>query len=140
MLVDMAEQVMETTVANLPASKERLDVYRKAQQADPVCSLLTSYCKDGWPNKNSVDPQTKPYWDSQGELTIGENILMYGSRIVVPEILREVTLHKLHRGHQGIVRSRLRAQTSVWWPGISKQLSDLVKKCPECARDTRPNK
>ena len=33
-----------------------------------------------------------------------------------------------------------RARSSVWWPGLSKQISDLVKRCPECAREATPNK
>ncbi len=76
----------------------------------------------------------------RGELTLGDDLLLCGSRLVVPEALREETLKKLHQGHQGIVRCRLRAQLSVWWPGISKQIADLVKRCPECTRDAIPNK
>ena len=81
-LADLAEQVMVTMVANLPASKERLDVYRKAQQADPVCSLLTSYCKGSKAHQGSEDHQTAgvdagrvvyaagrpPYWESDGRI------------------------------------------------------------------------
>ena len=38
------------------------------------------------------------------------------------------------------MRCRLQAQTSVWWSGVSKQIADLVKRCPECTRDATPNK
>ena len=43
------------------------------------------------------------------------------------------TLEKLHEGHQGIQRCRLRAQESVWWPGISSQIKDKIQRCPTCA-------
>ena len=65
---------------------------------------------------------------------------MYGQRIVVPKALQTETLKKLHEEHQGILRSRLRAKISVWWPGISKQIAEYIKRCPQCARDTRPGK
>ena len=51
-------------------------------------------------------------------------------------MLQMETLHKIHAGHQGIVRRRLRATSSVWWPGISKDVESYVKKCPECVKMT----
>ena len=42
-------------------------------------------------------------------------------------------LDKLHEGHQGVVRCRSRAQSSVWWPGLSRQLEALVRSCTACA-------
>lgn len=37
-----------------------------------------------------------------------------------------------HAGHQGIVKSRDRAKMSEWWIGLSSQLENLVKNCPNC--------
>ena len=70
----LAELLMESHIALLPASKERLHTYRTAQESDPVCTILTQYSKNGWPDKNSMDPITKPYWEKRGELTIGERV------------------------------------------------------------------
>ena len=49
-------------------------------------------------------------------------------------------MEKLHCGYQRIVRCRLRAKSSVWWPSLYKQLTDFVHNCPECARAARPKK
>ena len=68
----------------------------------------------------------KHYWQARHDLTIGERLLLYQSRIVVPE-----TLCKIHQGHQGIQRCRLQV-TSEWWPGVSTQMEELVKKCSTC--------
>ena len=43
------------------------------------------------------------------------------------------TLDKLRQGHQGIQRCHLRAQQSVWWPGIYSQIRDKIQRCPTCA-------
>ena len=48
------------------------------------------------------------------------------------------TLHKIHAGHQGIVRCHLRVTSSVWWPGILKDVESYIKKCPEYVKMT-PN-
>ena len=131
---------METHLSQLPASKQQLDSYRNAQQSDPTCSVLSEYCRKGWPDKHSIDPVTKPYWESRGELTFGEGLLLCGGRIVVPAGKQSETLEKLHRGHQGIQRCRLRAQMSVWWPGISSQIREFVNQCSECSKQAQQSK
>ena len=48
-------------------------------------------------------------------------------------------LDKIHTGHLGITNCRERARTSVWWPGMSKQVEDLVRNCHVCSKE-RQNK
>ena len=59
---------------------------------------------------------------------------------MIPVSLQASTLHKLHQGHQGIQRCRLRANSAVWWLGISRQISELVSQCPQCCQDAPPRK
>ena len=47
--------------------------------------------------------------------------------------MRLTMMCKLHEGHQGVVRCRSRAQSSVWLPGLSRQLEELVRRCTTCA-------
>ena len=68
-----------------------------------------------------------------------DHLLLYNNRIVVPCSLQE-TISRVHEGHQGIERCRTRAKCSVWWPGISKQLTEAVSNCQVCARDASPRK
>ena len=65
-------------------------------------------------------------------------LLMKGSRLAIPSSQRLDVLDRLHEGHQGITRCRKRAKISVWWPGLSKQLEEKVRRCSICARE-RPN-
>ena len=30
---------------------------------------------------------------------------------------------------------RERAKQSVWWPGLSKQIEDMVEKCDKCSKE-----
>ena len=135
---ELAELCMEAIISHLPASNQRLETYRQAQSSDPICQQILKYCREGWPDKRQIESALKAYWSAQGELTESNGLLMYGQRMVIPTALRAETLSKLHEGHQGIVRCRLRAKISVWWPGISKQLTSFIERCPECARDARP--
>ena len=136
----LAELLMVSHIQHLPASKERLETYRQAQNSYPTCSRVKEYCQKGWPDKHKLATDVKPYWPVRGELTIGEDLLLCGGRVVVPRQMQDETIRKLHQGHQGIQRCRLRAQSAVWWPGLSKQISDFVGKCPECCRDALPQR
>ena len=131
-LEELAELLVAANINHLPAGKERLEAYRQAQKADPTCSILRQYCHNSWPDKNALAPGLEPYWPERGNLTIGEDLLLHGSRVVIPASLQASTLQKLHQGHQGIQRCRLRANLAVWWPGISRQISEFVSRCPEC--------
>ncbi len=141
-LQDLTELFVHSTIAHLPASSYRLESYQKAQAEDPVCQQILQFCQTQWPDKKNLEPSLIPYSEQRGTLTVVEGILMQGKRIVVPKSLQLTTLDKLHSGHLGIVRCRLRAKMSVWWPGISKQLAQFVTNCtcPKCARDSRPKK
>lgn len=61
---------------------------------------------------------------------------MKGSRILVPQSMREDILSKIHHGHQGITKCRARARESVWWPGISTQIENFVRGCHQCIQET----
>lgn len=139
-LQELAELCVLGTIENLPANNQRLNIYRKEQTIDPVCKTLFKYCENGWPNKGKVDPSTRPYWEIQDEISVGDGLLMRGARIIVPKSLQRETLGKLHTGHQGIVRCRLRAKTAVWWPGLATEIKQFISKCPECSRDKIPSK
>ena len=76
----------------------------------------------------------KPYYPVSAEISIEGGLLMRGSRIIIPASMRQSILDKVHTGHQGISKCRERARQSIWWPGLSKQLEELVKSCPDCYR------
>ena len=129
-----------SVITGLPASDTRLQQIIEAQEEDPVCRQIKTYCSEGWPDKHSVNDAMKPYWSTRGELTVVQNIILKGTRIVIPSSMRLEILDKIHEGHQGIVKCRERAKSSVWWPGLSREIQDLVQQCRTCAlhRDNKP--
>ena len=78
------EIFVQALVAYLPASKNRLDDYWKAQEADPICSQLIHFCRHGWPGKHQMKGDLSWYWAMRGEITFCDDLLLYGSRIVDP--------------------------------------------------------
>ena len=118
----------------LPASEQRLAEIRESQEADGVCQQIVEYCQSGWPQKQALPPEIKPYSSVSSELSIHNGLLLRGSRIVIPPPLRGKLLAKLHSGHQGLTKCRQLAGQSVWWPGLSRQLEQLLGNCRECLK------
>jgi len=62
-------------------------------------------------------------------------LLLRGSRFVIPPPpLRNDMLKRIDEGHMGITKCRVRTRECVWWPGISMDIEQLVKICPECIK------
>ena len=68
-----------------------------------------AYCNKGWPEKCSLKGSVKLYALFEAELTVQNGLLLKGSRLVIPASMRLDMLDKLHAGHQGIVKCRVRA-------------------------------
>ena len=62
---------------------------------------------------------------------------MYASRIVIIFALRQDVLEKLHEGLQGIVKCRRQAVQSVLWPGLSRNIKELIDNCRVCCQATK---
>ena len=60
---------------------------------------------------------------------------MKGNRIVIPLSMQLDVLDRIHEAHQGIAKCRERAKASVWGPGLSKQLEEVVNKCTTCYKE-----
>lgn len=132
------EFLVQSLVAYLPADADHLESYRQAQKADATCSKLLQFCKEGWPSKHQVKGDLALYWKVREKISVGSDLLLYGTRIIVPKSLQAETMHKIHQGHQGILKCRQRVSASVWWPGVSKDMENFVKCCPDCQKSTTP--
>ena len=118
----------------LPIRDTRIEKVRLHQLEDPTCRLLMTYIEEGWPSKDHLSGTIGLYWTHRMHLTLEENTILYNNRLLIPGSLRHYILDQLHIGHQGITKCRMRAQQSVWWPGINRDIEDLIKCCKECAK------
>ena len=134
----MWSQFADAITSSVPVTKTLREKYHMGQFKDPPCTTIKQFCLSGWPEKRKVPANLKPYWLVHHELSICNDLLLFGCRIVVPESLKTLTLQRLHDGHLGIQRCRLRAASAVWWPGLAKQIINMVQKCHVCAKHNPP--
>ena len=47
----------------------------------------------------------------------------------MPQSLRKRVVNLAHEGHQGVVKTKERLRTKVWWPGMNREGE---RRCAEC--------
>ena len=137
LLADELTAQANLVVGGLPATEERLSEIRARQLEDDVCRQVMRYSAEGWPSHPPLPSVLRPYWQVQNDLTIQNGLLPKGVRLVIPTCMRLAMLDKLHEGRHGVVMYLSRAQSSVWWPGLSRQLEELVRSCTAFAVERR---
>lgn len=61
-------------------------------------------------------------------------MILYKDRVVIPPALRQEVLAALHSAHQGITSMVSRAESSVFWLGITTAITTLRTGCNHCNR------
>ena len=89
---------------------------------------------DSWPSDI-----TNIYYPFRYELLAVENMLIRGSRLVIPKSLRGKVLSLAHEGHPGESAMKRRLRSKVWWPMIDRDVEKFVKTCFNCLLVSRPN-
>ena len=57
---------------------------------------------------------------------------MMSDRVIVPEKLQPCVLETLHLAHQGVYMIMIRAQDTVYWPGLSRDIERIRAHCLTC--------
>ena len=116
-----------------PATDKRLAEIAAETSRDRVLSAAVHYTVAGWPAYQSdVGPELQELYSVRNELSVHNGLLIKASRIVIPTSMRADILDRIHAGHLGIQKCRERANSSVWWPGLSREIVDKVQACTYC--------
>ena len=59
-------------------------------------------------------------------------LVMRGTRIVIPQSLRSEVLRLAHEGHQGIMKMKTQLRTNVWWPKVDSDAEKACRSYPGC--------
>ena len=97
---------------------------------DSVLSKVLHFTRHFWPEK--PESLFQPYHNKRLELTQEDGILLWNSRVVIPEVLRTLLLKDLHAEHLGMVKMKQLARKYLWWPGLDKEIEETGKLCHSC--------
>ena len=118
-------------LASLPISNEKMHQIQIETQKDVTLQHVKNEIQHGWLSNANVTAAYHPFKD---ELSLVHDVIMRGTQIVIPKSMRSEIKSILHEqgGHQGIVKTKLRARDSVFWPGIGKEIETMIGSCSTC--------
>ena len=128
---DMTHYV-HSVMQHLPVSDTMLKRLQSETAKDQILQILKEYTIKGWPSKPNIDPSVMSYYQHRDDIVYNYDLLLKGQRIIIPTSMRSEIKTKIHQGHQGQDKCILRARHSVFWPGISHEIIELVSHCSEC--------
>ncbi len=128
--VDHLEHALCSAIASIPISWEQLQA---ATAADPSMQELIFCVEAGISDdKSALPPSVQPYWNVLSDLSVVDDVVCLGERIIIPPPLRQTCLEALHAAHQGVSSMSARAMSSLYWPGLTQAIKTLRDRCPSC--------
>ena len=151
---DHQEGSPETTVEARPAKLATTNVtnWKQEQKEDPVLYQVAKHLRAPHDtfradlHKVLDKKATATYVKAKEQLMIKNGLLYQKTRqgqanetvfqFVVPQRHRSATLDGCHReaAHQGQRRSTALMQECFWWPGMTRDLRNHIKKCSHCRK------
>ena len=115
-----------------------LERIKEEAASDNIMVELRDTILKGFPNgRCNLSAQLRPFWAMRESLAIDEqdDMILAGSHIVVPLACRKQILKDLIQMHQGATKLRQRARSTLYWPGMDKEITwECVGKQPNRAR------
>lgn len=107
---------------------------RKEINEDESYRKLQNLVCQGFPvTKEEMDPQVLDFWNVKDRLSqTSAGIILLDDRIVIPVGYRKQVLQILHSAHQGICAMKRRANESVFWPYINRDIKNTRVNCKYC--------
>jgi transposase InsO family protein len=127
-------------------SNKRIEEIRQGVLLDADLQQVSRFVREGWPYDRTAAPEevrsthvradipeaVRPYFLIRDELTIEDDILYKGNRIIIPKKMRLGVMQRIHQSHIGIDNSLRRAREYVYWPRMNSELKDYISKCTIC--------
>ena len=132
-LDDEVQVFLKAVELSRPGSEEKVQLIQKTTREDQELQEVTKLVLNGWPKYQMQVPENvRSFFPYRGELSYVDGKLIYRDQIVIPASMREEILQRIHDGHLGVTKCLERANSSVWWPGISKDIKERVSRCDFC--------
>ena len=123
----------------VPRGGANCNMGQDATKNDPVLSQLMETIKKGIPDdKQQMQGDLSEYHQYRDHMSVVRGVVIYKDRLVILAALRGEVLKTLHSANQGVTCMHLRVGDSVFWPGMSAQLSAVREAYRACTQPSAP--
>lgn len=131
---EMEDFARKFVLNSVTARDMKIEELKNQTMRDPILMKLKEVIVAGFPeHKHQLDPELHEYWGVRDNLSVIDELVLYGSgRIVPPRGMHRRLLDELHAAHQGRERTLARARQCLYWPGITRDVENRVKSCDQC--------
>lgn len=125
---DETDLLFTSVLETLPVTSSQIAT---ATKRDPLLSQVFEVVSKG-SKLQTENKDLEPYMRRLNELSLHQDCIMWGIRVVIPSKLQQTILNELHEGHMGLVKMKSLARRNVWWPTVDRDLEHVVKSCTGC--------
>ena len=105
---------------------------KQATNQDSTLSKLRGIIEEGYIMEDPFLGELSAFSKYREALWCQDGVVLLGNKTVVPEQLRHRICKSLHSAHQGLTQMYARAEKSVYWPGLYKDLERVRAECQAC--------
>ena len=130
----LEDETINITITAITMFQEgKIDQIKQETCKDLTLVKLAKVVQTGWPDQHAeIDLDLHAFWIHRWNLSIIDGVIMNGKCIVISKSLQVEYLRCLHTGHFGISKCWARAKSTVYLPGIDKDITNLVGHCETC--------
>ena len=115
----------ETSICN-----KTLDDIREANSADATLTELRALIVNGFPlETSSLSTQSNAPPKLMTNMHKVDGVLVHNNKEIIPLSLHQKMLNVIHEGHLSIEKCKLLARQSLYWPGLTRDIEELIEKC-----------
>ena len=131
LIQDPIQLVAASSLTSLPSIT--WDKVRTSTSSDENMIKLIDIIESGMPDSRHELPDSlQEYHQFRNDLYTVDGVVVYKDRIIIPPPLRQDCLTALHAAHQSVSSMIARAESSVFWPGITPAITALRNNCSHC--------
>ena len=116
--ISQIDEYINFVISHTVPKAMSVEEVRQETSVDPLMQEVIKRIELGNWNDRTDDPDLRSFRNIHAELSCLDNVVLRGTRLVLPRNLQHRAVNLAHEGHQGIVKTKSLLREKVWFPGI----------------------
>ena len=121
------------TITDTQSESLCLQELRKHAEQVEEYQLLRTFILNGFPRHRKQLPEScRRYCNIHQQLTVDDDLIVYGCRLLIPSRMRHQVLTNLHEAHQRVLQTKQCSCLTIYWPGLDNDIDNIILNCQQC--------